>query len=72
VFTKPINSRVDYQDLAEQTTWVRWKLLGFRVLGLAFFRMRMSGEDSESEEVLIVTGQCGGEGLGIAGLNAYL
>jgi len=46
--------------------------LGVRVLGLAFFRMRMSGVGSESEEVFIVTGQCGGEGLRIAGLNAYL
>jgi hypothetical protein len=42
------------------------------VLRLAFFRMKMSGVDLESEEVFIVTGQCGEEGLRIAGLNAYL
>jgi hypothetical protein len=44
----------------------------FHVFFLAFSRMWMLGVDSESEEVFIVTGQCGGEGPRIAGLNAYL
>jgi hypothetical protein len=57
---------------AAQPTIVRWKLRGSPRIRPGFLRMRMSGLDSESEEVFIVTGQCGGEGLHIAGLNTYL
>ena len=47
----------DYQDLADEHGFTRNSRVSRT--RLAFFRMRMSGVDSEREEVFIVTGQCG-------------